>query len=90
MRSSLGFVFALLAAAGCTILASPSATKHDGGADAQPPVCCRTDPDAGPEGCLCEPAAKDIVMVTGTTCSVSTTLNGQVIEFTGIVVPTCP
>jgi hypothetical protein len=29
-------------------------------------------------------------MVTGTTCSVSTTLNGQVIAFTGIVVSTCP
>jgi hypothetical protein len=29
-------------------------------------------------------------MVTGDTCSLSTTVNGQAIAFTGIVVPTCP
>jgi hypothetical protein len=89
MRSSIGVLFALFAAASCTIAVTPSAhNKAD--ADAQAPVCCRTNPDAGPEGCLCEPAAKNIVMVTGTTCSVSTTLNGQAIAFTGIVVSTCP
>ena len=92
MRPSIGVLFALLAVVDCAIPTSPSprATKRDPAADAAPPVCCRTDPDAGPEGCLCEPAATDIIMVSDTTCSASTTVNGQAVDFTGIVVSTCP
>jgi len=88
MRSSPGILFMLVAIAGCAS-PNPHPAKHDAGPP-EPPVCCRTEPDAGPEGCLCEPAASGIVMVNGTTCSASTTLNGQVIDFTGLVVPTCP
>jgi len=58
--------------------------------EAGPPVCCRTNPDAGPEGCLCEPAESNIVMVDGGTCSANTTVNGQVVDFIGIPVSTCP
>jgi hypothetical protein len=88
----MGVLFALLGAIGCTIPTGAAKPRAEAGAGAEagPPLCCRTNPDAGPEGCLCEPAAAEIVMVTGTTCSVSTTLNGQAIDFTGIVVPTCP
>jgi hypothetical protein len=86
MRSSIVVLFTLLAAAGCVVpTGGGGAPRHDSG----PPVCCRTNPDAAPEGCVCEPAKLDIVMVTGDTCSVSTTVNGQAIAFTGIVVPTC-
>jgi hypothetical protein len=84
IRSSMGVLFALFAAVGCVI---PSGAAKG---DAEAPVCCRTDPDAGPETCVCEAAKKDIVMVTGTTCSLSTTVNGQAVAFTGIVVPACP
>jgi hypothetical protein len=89
MRSSLGALFALLvlAAVGCS---APAATPKHSAQDAGPPVCCRTNPDAGPEGCLCEPAATNIVMVTGDTCSANTTVNGQAVDFTGFVVTTCP
>jgi hypothetical protein len=64
--------------------------KSDAGAEAGAVVCCRTEPDAGPEGCLCEEVAKDVIMVTGTSCSTATTVNGQVVDFTGYVVSTCP
>jgi hypothetical protein len=86
MRSSIVVLFTLLAAAGCVVPTGGGGGKHEAG----PPVCCRTNPDAGPEECVCEPAKADIVMVTGDTCSLSTTVNGQAIAFTGIVVPTCP
>jgi len=91
MRSSLGFFFAVLAAVGCSLVPSPpsSTPKHDAAAP-DPIVCCRTLPDAGPEGCLCEPESTDTIMVSGTVCSASTTLNGQAIDFTGTVVSTCP
>ena len=56
------------------MIASTSAAKHH----------------AGPEECVCKLAAKDIVMVTGTTCSLSTKVNNQAVAFTGIVVTTCP
>jgi hypothetical protein len=82
-----GVLFALLATAGCTIQVTP---KGKAGAEAGAVVCCRTEPEAGPEGCLCEPVATEIVAVTGTSCSVSTTVNGQVLDFTGYVVSTCP
>lgn len=90
-RSVGGALFALIATAGCTINVPPK-DKAEGGAgdEAGAIVCCRTEPEAGPEGCLCEPEAKDIIMVTGTSCSTSTTVNGQAVDFTGYVVPTCP
>jgi len=94
-----GVLFAFFATAGCTIQVTPKDKAEAGagadgsaGADGQANtiVCCRTEPEAGPEGCLCEPVAKDIIMVTGTSCSASTTVNGQAVDFTGYVVPTCP
>ena len=90
-RCSVVVWVALLATIGCTIQVTPKA-KGDGGAGAEAGaiVCCRTEPDAGPEGCLCEPVAMDIIMVTGTSCSASTTVNGQAVDFTGYVVSTCP
>src|SRR5580658_1637348 len=76
-HSLAGVLFALLAAVGCTIKVTPK-DKAEGGAgdgeEAGAIVCCRTEPEAGPEGCLCEPEAKDIIMVTGTSCSASTTV----------------
>ena len=89
MRSSWGFVFALLVleAVACS---APAATPKHAAQEAGPPVCCRTNLDAGPEGCLCEPASTNIIKLTGDTCSANTTLNGQVIDFTGFVVTTCP
>jgi hypothetical protein len=94
LTRSFGCVlFSLLAMAGCTIQVTPK-DKPDAGADtgagADAVVCCRTEPDAGPEGCLCEPVAKAILMVTGASCSASTTVNGQEVDFTGYVVSTCP
>ena len=92
-RSFGGVLFALLATVGCTIQVTPKDKAEAGagaGAEAGAIVCCRTEPEAGPEGCLCEPVAKDIIMVTGTSCSASTTVNGQVVDFTGYVVSTCP
>jgi hypothetical protein len=80
MRSSIGILFVLLAAVGC----APASGKKD----AASPVCCSTNPDASPKGCLCEANPKDIV-VTGTTCTVSRTVDGQAIDFTGIVVSSC-
>jgi hypothetical protein len=88
-RSIGGVLFALLAVAGCTIQVTPK-DKSDAGAEAGAIVCCRTEPDAGPEGCLCEQVAKDIIMVTGASCSASTTVSGQVVDFTGYVVSACP
>src|ERR1700733_15895794 len=93
-RSLGGFLFALLATVGCTINVPPK-DKAEAGADGADGtgntiVCCRTEPEAGPEGCLCEPASKDIIMVTGTSCSASTTVNGQAVDFPGYVAPTCP
>jgi hypothetical protein len=93
-RSLGGFLFALLAAVGCTINVPPK-EKAEGGAGggdgaANAIVCCRTEPEAGPEGCLCEPVAMDIIMVTGTSCSAATTVNGQAVDFTGYVVSSCP
>jgi len=91
-RSFVGLLFALLAA-GCTIQVTPKDKGDAGavaGAEAGAVVCCRTEPEAGPEGCLCELVAKDIIMVTGTSCSTSTTVNGQVVAFTGYVVSACP
>jgi hypothetical protein len=100
LARSLGVLFALLATGSCVISVTPKdkAEAGAGGGEAGAEageggsgvVCCRTEPEAGPEGCLCEPVAKDIIMVTGTSCSASTTLNGQVVDFTGYVVPTCP
>jgi hypothetical protein len=88
MRSSISMLFALLAVVGCV---TPTASPTKKATDAGPIECCRTNPDAGPEGCICEYAETNIVMVSGTTCSVSTTLDGgQVVDFTGIVVSTCP
>lgn len=89
MRSSWGFLFALLVLepVGCS---APAATPKHAAQDAGPPVCCRTNPDAGPEGCLCEPASTNIINVTGGTCSANTTVNGQAVDFTGFVVTTCP
>jgi hypothetical protein len=81
MRSSIGILFVLLAAVGC--LPSPKPKN-----DAAAPVCCSTEPDASPHGCLCEKVPTDIV-VTGTTCSVSIAVDGQAIDFTGIVVSSC-
>jgi hypothetical protein len=93
-RSFGGVLFALLATAGCTIQVTPKAkadAEAEAGAGAGAIVCCRTEPEAGPEGCLCEPVATEIIMVvTSTSCSVSTTVNGQVLDFTGYVVSTCP
>jgi hypothetical protein len=88
-RSLGGVLFALLATVGCTINVTPK-DKGDSGTEAGAIVCCRTEPDAGPEGCLCEPAANNIIVVTGTSCSTSTTVNGQPVDFTGYVVSTCP
>jgi hypothetical protein len=86
-----GFLFVLLVTVGCTIQVTPKAkAQAEGGTGGGAIVCCRTEPEAGPEGCLCEPVAKAIIMVTGTSCSASTTLNGQVVDFTGYVVSTCP
>jgi hypothetical protein len=88
MRSSTGVLFALVVVVGC---ATPMAVPTKKTIDAGPIECCRTNPDAGPEGCICEYADTNIVTVSGTTCSVSTTLDGgQVVDFTGIVVSTCP
>jgi hypothetical protein len=92
-RSFGGVLFSLLAMAGCTIQVTPKDKPDAGGntgAGADAVVCCRTEPNAGPEGCLCEPVAKDIIMVTGASCSASTTVNGQVVDFSGYVVSTCP
>jgi hypothetical protein len=92
-RSFGGVVFSLLAVASCTIQVTPKDKSDAGtgtGAQADAVVCCRTEPDAGPEGCLCEPVTKDVIMVTGTSCSASTTVNGQTVDFTGYVVSTCP
>jgi hypothetical protein len=96
LARSLGSVlFAFLATASCTIQVTPK-DKGDAGAAGEAGdsgtgvVCCHTEPEAGPEGCLCEPVAKDIIMVTGTSCSASTTVNGQAVDFTGYVVSTCP
>ena len=102
-RFSGAVIFSLLATVGCTIEVAPK-DKADGGAGgtggtgeagatkAGGIVCCRTEPEAGPEGCLCEPVAMDIIMVneTGTSCSASTTVNGQAVDFSGYVVLTCP
>jgi hypothetical protein len=92
-RSFGGVLFALLATVGCTIQVTPKDKAEAGagaGAEAGAVVCCRTEPEAGPEGCLCEPVAKEIIIVTSTSCSASTTVNGQVVDFTGYVVSTCP
>ncbi len=88
MPPSIVVLFALVASVGCTITVPPKADKPGAG-EGGAPVCCRTDPDAAAQGCLCEPASTNIVVVSGATCSVSTTLNGQVIDFTGISVSTC-
>jgi hypothetical protein len=88
-RSFGGVLFALLATVGCTIQVTPK-DKAEAGAEAGAVVCCRTEPEAGPEGCLCEPVAKEIIIVTSTSCSASTTVNGQGVDFTGYVVSTCP
>jgi hypothetical protein len=90
-RSFGGVLFALVALVGCTIQVTPKdKAGAEAGAEAGGVVCCRTEPEAGPEGCLCEPVAKGIIMVTTTSCSASTTVNGQVVDFTGYVVSTCP
>jgi hypothetical protein len=91
-RASSGLLFALIATMGCVMPSGSKKDKAEGGAgdEAGAIVCCRTEPDAGPEGCLCEPESTSIIVVTGTSCSASTTLNGKAVDFTGYVVPTCP
>ena len=92
-RSFGGVLFALLATVGCTIQVTPKDKAEAGagaGAEAGAVVCCRPEPGAGPEGCRCEPVAKEIIIVTSTSCSASTTVNGQVVDLTAYVVPTCP
>lgn len=93
LARSIGVLFALLAAVGCTIKVTPKDKPEGGAGDGDETgaiVCCRTEPEAGPEGCLCEPESKDVILVTGTSCSTSTTVNGQAVDFTGYVVSTCP
>jgi hypothetical protein len=86
----MGLLFTILLSSGCTITVPPKADKGDAGDGGDAILCCRTQPDAGPEGCLCEPASTNAVVVTGSTCSVNTTLNGQVLDYSGDTVATCP
>jgi hypothetical protein len=88
-RSLGGALFSILAAVGCSITVTPK-DKGDAGTEAGAIVCCRTEPDAGPEGCLCEPASSDTIVVNGASCSAAATVNGEAVDFTGYVVSTCP
>jgi hypothetical protein len=37
-----------------------------------------------------KPVSTAIITVTGTSCSTSTTVNGEAVDFTGYVVSSCP
>jgi hypothetical protein len=93
MRTFIAVLVPVVFATGCTINVPAKADKGDAASAAGNTIlCCRTLPDAGPEGCLCEPASTNAVTVddADTTCSVNTTLNGQVLDYTGEAVATCP